>query len=155
MQDTDVLWRGTASARWPLYTGAAFIVLAVILSVATRQYAFMAMIIAAPFIMALAAISVEVSSKGVLVRYSGALGWPTTRIPLASIQDARVINYNPGPAGGWGYRGSLKVFGQAALAIRKGPGLRLGLGGKRWFMVTVDDAAGAVQALQQLGTTVS
>jgi hypothetical protein len=148
MRDGDVLWRGTASARWPIYTGIGFVVLAVVLAVATGRYAFLAIAIAGPFVMSLAAITVEISSKAVTVRYFGGAPWPATRIPLARIRGAKVVNLNH--PGGWGYRGSLRVFGRAALILRSGPSLRLGLDRGRWFLVTVDDPDGAVQVLQRL-----
>lgn len=49
--------------------------------------------------------------------------------------------------GGWGYRGSLKVFRRAALATRRGEALEVTLRGKRRFIVTVDDPGDFVSAL--------
>jgi hypothetical protein len=149
MPDGEVLWRGTASARWPIYLGAGFIVLAVVLAVATRIYAFFVMAIAGPFIWSLASITVEITSRALTVRYFGGATWPAARIRLAGIRGAMVVDLkNPR---GWGYRGSLRIYGRAALILRSGPSLRVQLDRGRWFLVTVDSAEGAVQVLQQLG----
>ena len=51
--------------------------------------------------------------------------------------------------GGWGYRGSLKLFRQAALSTRRGDALVLRLTGKRTFSVTVADPAAFVTALSR------
>ena len=49
--------------------------------------------------------------------------------------------------GGWGYRGSLRLFKRAALVTRRGEALELTLTRKRRFIVTVDDPAVFVAAL--------
>jgi hypothetical protein len=49
--------------------------------------------------------------------------------------------------GGWGYRGSLKLFRRAALATRRGEALEIQLIGKRRFIVTVDNPEDYVAAL--------
>ena len=62
--------------------------------------------------------------------------------------DAR--NFSFLQMGGWGYRGSLKVFRRAALATRRGDALDVRLQGNRRFIVTVDDPADFVSALALL-----
>ena len=47
-----------------------------------------------------------------------------------------------GPAG-WGYRGSLRLFGRAAVVVRRGERLELSLMGEQSFVVTVDGSATA------------
>lgn len=49
--------------------------------------------------------------------------------------------------GGWGYRGSLKVLGRAALATRRGDALVLQIDQKKVFIVTVDNPVSFVTAL--------
>lgn len=49
--------------------------------------------------------------------------------------------------GGWGYRGSLRLFGRAALATRRGDALELRLVGGRRFCVTVDEPGAFAAAL--------
>jgi hypothetical protein len=52
----------------------------------------------------------------------------------------------------FGYRGSLLVFGAAAVAVRRGPALRLTLRDGKTFLVTVDDAATGAALLNDLIT---
>jgi hypothetical protein len=49
--------------------------------------------------------------------------------------------------GGWGYRGSLKLFRRAAVVTRLGEALQVDLTGARRFCVSVDDPAAFVAAL--------
>lgn len=51
---------------------------------------------------------------------------------------------------GWGYRGSRRTFGRAALVLRTGPAIRLDLTDNRTFAVTVDDAATGAGLLNDL-----
>jgi hypothetical protein len=153
MQDGQVLWQGTASARWPIYMGAGFVVLAVILALASGYWLFYFMAIAGPFIWALASIRVELTSTALTVQYFGGLPWPVTRIRVADIRGAKVVELKHPK--GWGYRGSLRIYGRAALILRAGPSLRLQFDRGRWFLVTVSNPEGAVQVLQQLGVAPS
>jgi hypothetical protein len=145
MQDGNILWRGTASARWPVYLGLGFIVAAV-----TGNYVWMLLIVAGLAVLSLTSITVEISRDALTVRYYGGARWPATRIPLSEVREVAVVEVNPSASGGWGYRGSLRLFGRAAVILRRGPGLRLLLDGGRRFLVTVDNPEGAVQILQQL-----
>jgi len=85
-----------------------------------------------------ASVEVTVSDRGLRVR-SGVLPWPRLEIPLAKIESAHAIDVRPVARGGWGYRGSLRVFGRAAWVVRAGPGLEVQLSGGRRVVVTVDD----------------
>lgn len=49
--------------------------------------------------------------------------------------------------GGWGYRGSLRIFKYAALATRRGDALLVNLSGGRRFVVTVDEPEAFALAL--------
>jgi hypothetical protein len=57
---------------------------------------------------------------------------------------------DPRRYGGWGYRGSLRLYRRAALNLRKGAGLRLELHDGRVFVVTVDDADTASQRMRPM-----
>ena len=94
-------------------------------------------------------VRASVSNEGVRVR-SGVFGWPRVRIPLEAIESADVIDLRPLRWGGWGYRGSLRLFRRAAWVLRAGPALRLHLTGGREFAVTVDDAEEAAGVLHGL-----
>jgi hypothetical protein len=89
-----------------------------------------------PFI----SIRVVVDGDGVRVIY-WRLPWPASRIPLARITGASVIDLRPLKWGGWGYRGSLRLFRKAAVVLRAGEALRLDLVGHGLFVITVDGAA--------------
>lgn len=92
---------------------------------------------------------VRVSADGVRVEF-GVAGWPRVAIPLDRVATARAEHIDPMKWGGWGYRGSLYVFGRAAMVHRRGPGLVLALKDDRHFAVTCDDpttAAGLVNDL--------
>lgn len=69
----------------------------------------------------------------------GPLGVPRQSVPLADIEQATAIDVRPRDWGGWGYRGSLLINGQAGAILRSGPGLHLKLVDGRVFVVTVDD----------------
>jgi hypothetical protein len=50
----------------------------------------------------------------------------------------------------FGYRGSLLIFGAAAVILRRGPALKLTLRDGKTFLVTVDDAATGAALLNDL-----
>jgi hypothetical protein len=77
----------------------------------------------------------------------GALGLRLTRFPLRRIASATVAAQAPSALG---YRGSLLVFGAAAVVLRQGPALRLTLRDGKTFLVTVDDAATGAAPLNDL-----
>ena len=60
---------------------------------------------------------------------------------------ASAQNFSFMQMGGWGYRGSLKLFRRAALATRRGAALEVQLQGQRRFIVTVDAPQDFVTAL--------
>ena len=80
----------------------------------------------------------------------GWFGWPTTRIALADISRATVIDIHPAEWGGYGYRGSRRVFRRAAVVLRRGEGIRLDIADGTVFAVTVDDAATGAGVLNNL-----
>lgn len=60
---------------------------------------------------------------------------------------ASAQNFSFMQMGGWGHRGSLKLFRRAALAMRRGAALEVQLQGKRRFFVTVEAPQDFVTAL--------
>ncbi len=91
-------------------------------------------------------VRVRVAARGLTVGY-GPLGLRLTRIPLGRIASAEAVERT---AFSFGYRGSLLLFGTAAVALRRGPALRLALRGGKSFLVTVDDAATGAALLNDL-----
>lgn len=64
------------------------------------------------------------------------------------LEEAYARDFSFAQMGGWGYRGSLRLLRQAALVTRRGEALELILRGKRRFIVTVNEPAEFVAALQ-------
>jgi hypothetical protein len=95
---------------------------------------------------------VEVGAAGLAVQ-SGVFPFLHVRFPLEQIRQADAIDVNPWRWGGWGYRGSVRVFRRAAWILHKGEGIKLDLVGGGWFVVTVDDAATGAAELNQLLTS--
>ena len=52
--------------------------------------------------------------------------------------------------GGYGYRGSLRFSGRAALVVRGGPALGLELDGGKRLSISVDDAEIGARAINRL-----
>ena len=74
---------------------------------------------------------------GLEIRY--AFGLLTQRFSAASILSATATMKSMVEMGGWGYRGSLRLFRYAALVTRSGAALELRLINGRRFVVTVDE----------------
>ena len=60
------------------------------------------------------------------------MGWGPDPVGLApsSLEDivqVTVLDVRPLQWGGWGYRGSVRLFHQAAWVLHRGPGIRLDL----------------------------
>jgi len=66
----------------------------------------------------------------------------------AQVVAARTTTISIAKSGGWGYRGSLRLFKWAALVTRSGPALELQLDGGRRFVLTLDNPDDFVQALR-------
>lgn len=94
-------------------------------------------------------IRVQADRNGLTVR-SAVVPFRYVRVSLFDIEAATVIDVEPMKWGGWGYRGSLKLAGTAAVVTRRGPGLRLDLVGDRQFAVTIDDPTTAARLLNAL-----
>jgi hypothetical protein len=131
-------WQGSCSNPWLLGPAAAVVVVGIV--VAALVSWGLGLVVAATGILVsvLARIRVTVDERGLRVAY-GVARWPVTRIALDRIEQVSTLDVRPTRWGGWGYRGALSVFRQAAVVVRGGPGLRLDLRGGRVFVVTVDE----------------
>jgi hypothetical protein len=90
-----------------------------------------------------------IDERGLAITF-GPLGWPRIRVKLAEIRSARRLDIAPMKHGGWGYRGSLTIFGRAAAIVRGGDGIELQLEGNRTLLVSTDDAGVAAGLLNDL-----
>ncbi|MCU0267975.1 MAG: hypothetical protein MUF83_04940 [Acidimicrobiales bacterium] len=143
----DVRWEGTCRSRWGLPMAAVLVVVAAWNAVA-GELVLAVLLLGTAYAGALfASIRVSVSGDAVRVRYRW--GW-TRRVALGDVQGTAVDELVPWRWGGWGYRGGLRVFGKAAILLRGGEAIRLDLVGGRQLFIGVDDAAGAMAALDAL-----
>jgi hypothetical protein len=144
------VWTGRAHSRWPFST---WMLVALVAGNAVPDglhgdlsalFPFGGLIVV--FLLGFTSVRVTVAARGVTVGY-GALGLRLTRIPLRRIASAAAVNRLPS---GFGYRGSLLLFGAAAVVLRRGPALRLTLRDGKTFLVTVDDAETGAALLNDL-----
>ena len=154
-------WHSTASARWPRTAAGLMFVVAVLFLVA-GVFALgglgivlsLSLLAIALLMMALSSVAVSIDRRGLSVRY-GPFPWPVSKIPLTAIEVADALDVRPMAHGGWGYRGSRKFFGKAAVVIRGGEGIRLRLRDGTEFVVTVDDADRGAGVLNDLRSSLA
>ena len=146
-------WTGTAANRWFVVLGLALGVegwiLALVMSADVPHVPYVVAglhVFVMVAMMLVVRIRVSVDRRGLGIRY-GWLGWPHQRIAMERIVSAAAFDLVPMEHGGWGYRGSLRLLGRAAVVIRGGMALRLDLVGGKRLSVTVDDAENAAQLI--------
>ncbi|MBV9314461.1 MAG: hypothetical protein JO100_12180 [Pseudonocardia sp.] len=131
------LWLGGARSRWAPPVAGVGLSVGLVLWLGLGWLPAIGLCCVAIAIGWFSSVLVSASADGVAVRY-GPLRWPVTRIPLRRIVRAQATDVR---TTSWGYRGSLALFGAAAVIVRSGTALRLQLMGDKGFVVTVDDAA--------------
>ena len=143
-------WFANLHARWLLLGGLAFVAIG-LAGVLTLHWLFGVLFLVVGLVgVSLASIGVTADHRGLIVSY-GPWRWPRTHIGLDRIERASSIDVKPMSHGGWGYRGSMALFGKAAVVIRSGPGIQLDLTNGKSFVVTVDDADTGAAVLNDLG----
>jgi hypothetical protein len=143
------IWTGRARARRALPSAVLLMAAGVLLAVLTAQWPVtVAVLVTGVFLLGFTSVRVTVAARGVTVGY-GLLGLRLTRIPLRRIASAAAVERS---GFSFGYRGSLLVFGTAAVVLRPGTALRLTLRDGKSFLVTVDDAATGAALLNDLIT---
>lgn len=147
-------WTGTASNRWLLALGGVLLLQAAVLQTALPQLRLLPVLVPALVAAAVALeffsrIRVAIDHRGVQVRY-GHLGLWTRRVPLARIAAVHAVEIDPLAHSGWGYRGSLLLFGKASIVVRAGPALKLDLTRGQRLFITVDDAPTGARLLNAL-----
>lgn len=146
---SGVAWSRTLTMKWlwALATVMAAVGLGVALAGGDGWIGLVLVLSAVPAVL-LARIEVFADRRGLTVTY-GPSAWPRTHIPIDRIATAEAIDLRPHEWGGWGYRGSVKVFRRAAVVLRGGPGLRIELEDGRQFAVSIDDPGTAAAVLMR------
>jgi len=141
-------WAGRAGWSPLLPIGVALLAL-LLLGFVRAWAAVVPLLVVAFALTAFCPVQVTADRRGLRIRY-GWLPWPTTTIALSEIRRADAIDLRPMDWGGWGYRGSRRAMGRAAVVLRRGAAIRLDLADGSTFAVTVDDAATAAGVLNDL-----
>ncbi len=131
------LWVGTARSRWALPVALGALGAGTLAGLSGNWLLGALLWVVALGSVELTSVRALASASGVSVTY-GPLRWPRQHIALDQITGAESTEVSPVS---WGYRGSLRLFGRAAVILRGGEALRLDLVGHRSFLLTVDDAA--------------
>ncbi|MFS0703226.1 DUF1648 domain-containing protein [Cellulomonas sp. 179-A 9B4 NHS] len=141
-------WARTASGRPGLVIGGAATALVAVLAVALHLPALWLLVVALVALLgSMTVFRVRVDATGLTAR--SALGWPTLRVPLDEVEEARATTVDPlAEFGGWGYR--VGVGGRVGVVLRRGEALEVRRTGERVTVVTVDDAATAAALLNTL-----
>jgi hypothetical protein len=143
------VWSARARAWWAWLVAALFAAAGALAGSVAAPWVPAAVLLAAGVLtLGFSTVRVTVAARGVTVGY-GPLGLRLTRIPLRRIASATAVERT---GFSFGYRGSLLVFGAAAVVVRNGPALRLTLRDGKTFLVTVDDAATGAALLNDLIT---
>jgi hypothetical protein len=148
-------WSGTAQNPWmPLILvmvlgQGAVVTLIFGKTLANAAYLNLAHIAVLVLLELFAKVHVDVGTSEIGIRY-GYLGWLRQRIALDRVRAAHAVRLEPFEHGGWGYRGSVRLFGRAAVVIRGGLALRLDLESDKHFSITVDDAQNAARLINAL-----
>lgn len=132
----EALWLSGARCTWAAPSSLVGLVGAGVLWLLGGHVLAVSIVAVSLGFLELSSVRVAASAVGVMVRY-GPFAWPVTRIPLKRIARAEPLDLAPLS---WGYRGSLSMFGTAAVMVRRGPTLRLHLKDNKTLLVTVDDA---------------
>jgi hypothetical protein len=131
-----VLVASTSSGSSALVAGIVGVLVAVALLVALSMFARIVVRV------------LETSAGRSLAVVYGTRGLVRQAFGPEEIVSASIRRLSP-LAGGWGYRGNLKLFHWAALVTRFGDALQVDLTGARRFCVSVDDPAAFVAALER------
>lgn len=157
LEDSETAsWSSQARARWPYLIAGPLVAIGLasivggVAGLGTPGVAMGAILIPSGLLaLAFVNVLVSVDRRGLTVGY-GTLPWPKTRISLDEIATVTSLDITPMEHGGWGYRGSRRIMGKAAVIVRGGEGIHLGLNDGTEFVVTVDNAAQGAGALNDL-----
>jgi len=142
-------WFGHTRSIGFALAGVANIALGMVIVVTNQAWVGVVVFAIGIVLLGFTSVVVVIDGRGIGVR-SGPLGWPRIRLPLGVIEEATPVIVRAMAVGGWGYRGSLRLFRRAAWVLRSGPGLELQLRGGQRFTVSIDDADEAAAVLNGL-----
>ncbi len=121
---TAVSWSQSQSARWVVALSAAMAAAGAALAMVVAPWWTGVLIgVSGLLVSVLAHIDVYADRRGLTVRF-GPFGVPRVHLPVEQIVTASAIEVRPTQWGGWGYRGSLRLF-QGVEPARREPGRRL------------------------------
>ncbi len=143
------MWVGSARYRGFGIGGIAALALAAVAYILGNTPTAITLVISGIVMVPCGELHVRVDERGLAIGF-GPIAWPRVHVALAEIRRARQLDISPTQHGGWGYRGSLTMFGKAAAIVRGGDGLELELDGNRTLIVSTDDAATAAGLLNDL-----
>ena len=98
-----VFWSSTLSARWPLFSSLAVLLVVLVVTQLTELWVVLVLLFIAITLSAFGRIRVTADQSGLQVRY-GFFGWPRTSVPIHRIATVHAIDIRPADWGGWGYR---------------------------------------------------
>ena len=93
-------------------------------------------------------LKVEVRADGFFITF-GYLGWPKQKINWQNVAKVQAILVRPTEWGGWGYRWVPWKKATAAV-LRKGEGLRFDFANGKVFVITIDGANEALEAIRSV-----
>ncbi|NLU72267.1 hypothetical protein HCC61_06150 [Streptomyces sp. HNM0575] len=140
-----VEWSGGVAAPGMMIGGAVLVLVFLVLApiYPDEVFAHVGALVGAVALFALGSVRVHVNAFGVTVR-SAIIPPMRRRIPLARIAEASAKRARPLQLGGWGYRWRPR---RTAISLRGGDALFLRLNSGREFVITIDDADRAAQAV--------
>ena len=146
---SSAAWSGTATNPGLLALGVVVLIGAVAAGATGSTVMMIPIAVVGILLATWSRLRMDVTSEEVRVHW-GHLGFPVNRVRVADIVGVEAVAIRPAHAGGWGYRGSRRLFRSAAALVRRGPAIKLHLERGRAFIVTVDDAATGATVLQEL-----
>ncbi|MEN9693238.1 MAG: hypothetical protein RLZZ330_882 [Actinomycetota bacterium] len=93
-------------------------------------------------------VNVEIRDEGFFITY-GSFRFPKQKIDWNKVASVQAIYVEPTQWGGWGFRWVPWKRATAAV-MRRGPGLRFDFANNKVFVITVDDANGALEAIRSV-----
>ncbi len=142
---------GRCTVRWPWYIAVADVVIAIALAIVLDFPANLiaGLVFAGTSLVLIPFTSIEVLRREeTLVIEYGPFRWPKQRVPLRDIEAVAATDIKPKEWGGWGYRGSRKLTGRAAIVLRRGPGIELSLAEGRELVISLDEPEKAAALLR-------